>query len=171
MNSAMNSGLHDLSKAQSTKIEIALNDKLITLAKVNDREYCSLLEEILDQAEAISLAKQHNALVLLDEKSGRKIAQKEGLKVVGSLFILITAKQVKYIASVIPLLEKLKQHGYYLSDSLVDKLLEASQGVFAAYLNTSKSTIHKREQGQKHPNGPSLKLLNLEDRKGLVVLA
>ena len=48
---------------------------------------------------------------------------------------------------------------------------KASQAVFAAYLNTSKSTVQKWEQGQKHPNGPSLKLLNLVDRKGLEVLA
>ena len=48
---------------------------------------------------------------------------------------------------------------------------KASQAVFAAYLNTSPSTVQKWEQGQKHPNGPSLKLLNLVDRKGLEALA
>ncbi|TDR72024.1 helix-turn-helix domain-containing protein [Paludibacterium purpuratum] len=47
----------------------------------------------------------------------------------------------------------------------------ASQAVFAAYLNTSLSTIRKWERGEKHPNGPSLKLLNLVARKGLEVLA
>jgi len=47
----------------------------------------------------------------------------------------------------------------------------ASQGVFAAYLNTSKSTVQKWEQGAKKPNGPSLKLLNLVAEKGLQVLA
>jgi putative transcriptional regulator len=47
----------------------------------------------------------------------------------------------------------------------------ASQGVFAAYLNTSKSTVQKWEQGQKKPNGPSLKLLNLVAEKGLEILA
>jgi putative transcriptional regulator len=47
----------------------------------------------------------------------------------------------------------------------------ASQGVFAAYLNTSKSTVQKWEQGQKKPNGPSLKLLNLVAAKGLEILA
>ncbi|WP_417067264.1 helix-turn-helix domain-containing protein [Niveibacterium terrae] len=47
----------------------------------------------------------------------------------------------------------------------------ASQSVFAAYLNTSPSTVQKWEQGQKHPNGPSLKLLNLVASKGLEVLA
>ena len=46
----------------------------------------------------------------------------------------------------------------------------ASQGVFAAYLNTSKSTVQKWEQGQKKPNGPSLKLLNMVHEKGLAAL-
>lgn len=48
---------------------------------------------------------------------------------------------------------------------------KASQAVFAAYLNTSLSTVQKWEQGQKKPNGPSLKLLNLVDSKGLEVLS
>ena len=48
---------------------------------------------------------------------------------------------------------------------------EASQSVFAAFLNTSPSTVQKWEAGQKKPNGPSLKLLNLVDQKGLEVLA
>jgi len=47
---------------------------------------------------------------------------------------------------------------------------KASQAVFAAYLNTSPSTVQKWEQGQKRPNGPSLKLLNLVDQKGLEAL-
>ena len=47
---------------------------------------------------------------------------------------------------------------------------KASQAVFAAYLNTGKSTVQKWEQGQKKPNGPSLKLLNLVAEKGLDVL-
>ncbi|WP_281282518.1 helix-turn-helix domain-containing protein [Microbulbifer harenosus] len=43
--------------------------------------------------------------------------------------------------------------------------------MFALYLNTNKSTVQKWQQGAKKPNGPSLKLLNLVDRKGLEVLA
>ena len=48
---------------------------------------------------------------------------------------------------------------------------KASQAVFAAYLNTSLSTVQKWEQGQKKPNGPSLKLLNLVAARGLDALA
>lgn len=42
-----------------------------------------------------------------------------------------------------------------------------SQAVFAAVLNTSTSTVQKWEIGDKRPSGPSLKLLNLIERKGL----
>ncbi len=42
-----------------------------------------------------------------------------------------------------------------------------SQAVFAAVLNTSLSTVLQWEIGGKHPSGPSLKLLDLLDRKGL----
>jgi len=45
-----------------------------------------------------------------------------------------------------------------------------SQAVMAAVLNTSISTIQKWELGDKHPAGPSLKLLSILDRKGLEVL-
>ena len=48
---------------------------------------------------------------------------------------------------------------------------KASQAVFAAFLNTSPSTVQKWEQGQKKPNSPSLKLLNLVDAHGLEALA
>lgn len=46
-----------------------------------------------------------------------------------------------------------------------------SQPVFAKYLNTSTSTIKQWEQGEKHPRGTSLKLLNLVKDKGLAILA
>ena len=39
--------------------------------------------------------------------------------------------------------------------------LRLSQAVLAAVLNTSLSTVRKWEVGDKHPSGPSLKLLNL----------
>ncbi|WP_116366884.1 helix-turn-helix domain-containing protein [Parahaliea mediterranea] len=53
----------------------------------------------------------------------------------------------------------------------IRKEAKASQAVFAAYLNTSLSTVQKWERGAKRPNGPSLKLLNLVAEKGLQVLA
>ena len=45
-----------------------------------------------------------------------------------------------------------------------------SQAVLASVLNTSLSTIRQWEIGEKRPSGPSLKLLDLLDRKGLEAL-
>lgn len=45
--------------------------------------------------------------------------------------------------------------------------LHLSQAVLAAVLNTSASTVRKWEVGDKKPSGPSRKLLNLIERKGL----
>jgi putative transcriptional regulator len=45
--------------------------------------------------------------------------------------------------------------------------LKLSQSVLAAVLNTSISTVRQWEVGDKHPSGPSLKLLSLLERKGL----
>ena len=48
--------------------------------------------------------------------------------------------------------------------------MRMSQAVFAAFLNTSVSTVQKWEIGEKKPSGPSLKLLNVIDQKGVAAL-
>jgi putative transcriptional regulator len=45
-----------------------------------------------------------------------------------------------------------------------------SQAVLASVLNTSLSTVRQWEIGDKHPSGPSQKLLSLLERKGLEAL-
>ena len=47
---------------------------------------------------------------------------------------------------------------------------ELSQAVLASVLNTSLSTVRQWEIGDKHPSGPSQKLLSLLERKGLEAL-
>ena len=46
-----------------------------------------------------------------------------------------------------------------------------SQTVFAAYLNVTPSLVSKWERGEKHPQGASLKLLSLVEKKGLEIVA
>ena len=47
---------------------------------------------------------------------------------------------------------------------------ELSEAVQASVLNTSPSTVRQWEIGDKHPSGPSQKLLNFLERKGLEAL-
>ena len=46
-----------------------------------------------------------------------------------------------------------------------------SQTVFAAYLNVTVSLVSKWERGEKKPQGASLKLLSLVEKKGLEIVA
>lgn len=48
---------------------------------------------------------------------------------------------------------------------------QVSQPVFAQYLNVRKDAVSKWERGEKRPDGPSLKLLNLVKAKGLQAIA
>ncbi|WP_442499955.1 helix-turn-helix domain-containing protein [Marinivivus vitaminiproducens] len=48
---------------------------------------------------------------------------------------------------------------------------QASQGVFARYLNASPGVVSKWERGEKRPSGPALKLLTLAKEKGLDAIA
>ena len=46
-----------------------------------------------------------------------------------------------------------------------------SQAVFASYLNVTVSLVSQWERGERHPHGPSLKLLTLVRKKGLDAIA
>jgi putative transcriptional regulator len=48
---------------------------------------------------------------------------------------------------------------------------DVSQTVFARYLNVSKDSVSQWERGEKHPAGPSLKLLSLVAKNGLDAIA
>lgn len=119
--------MHDLSKPQSIIIKKALTDNVLQQQKVTNTEACQLLSQILDpgEAEAICLAKQLGAIALIDEKAGRKIAAREGVKCIGSLYVVIKAKQNGSIASVVPLIKRLQEHGYYLDSRLIETVLLA----------------------------------------------
>jgi len=48
---------------------------------------------------------------------------------------------------------------------------QVSQAVFSRYLNVRNDAVSKWERGEKCPDGPSLKLLNLVKAKGLQAIA
>jgi putative transcriptional regulator len=49
--------------------------------------------------------------------------------------------------------------------------VNASQAVFAAFLNVGKSTVAAWEQGTKKPSGAAARLLDIVERKGLDAIA
>lgn len=119
--------LDDLSKPMADNIGGALTNKLLVEQPAANRDYCELLAEILGsgEAETITLAKEKNAIALIDEEAGRKAATRENIDVIGSLSILIRAKQENLIPAATPLLNRLVEHGYYLDNSLIQYVLGA----------------------------------------------
>ena len=77
---------------------------------------------MIDDGEAASiiLAVEEDAgLIILDDKDARKIAEKLGLKVMGTAGILLLAKKKGIIEEIKPILEEMRTSGFYLSDSII----------------------------------------------------
>lgn len=109
-------------RAWPGRAEVAAADWIERRA-VQNRPLVTALRERLDpgEAETIALAVEcRPPFVLMDEKEGRRSAQRFGLKTVGVVGVLIEAKSRGLIAEVGPLLERLRQEaGFYLSDRVI----------------------------------------------------
>jgi len=86
-----------------------------------------VLNTFLDEgeAEAIALALEFDALVLLDEKDARKFAELTRIKVLGTVGILILAKRQNIVKSLRKKLEELEMAGFRLSSEIHEKALES----------------------------------------------
>jgi uncharacterized protein len=71
------------------------------------------------EREAIILAEELQAQLLIDEQRGREVATARGLAVLGSLRILGEAKRCGFIAAVRPLIEDLLASGYWIHEARV----------------------------------------------------
>lgn len=99
----------------------------ISVQTVQSEAQVHLLLPTLDrgEAEVIALALERAAgLVLIDELTGRKVAESLSLTVSGSVGILIRAKQMGEISAVKPLLEEMIQRGIRYSPRFVTVILQ-----------------------------------------------
>lgn len=94
-----------------------------------NKTYQKILEASLDKGEASAIAfaiENNDCLLIIDDLKGRKYASKLGLKITGTLSVLVDAKLMGYIKSVKPLLEKIKNTNFRLTDDLERKTLTKS---------------------------------------------
>lgn len=76
------------------------------------------------EASSISLAAEHTGrLLIIDELKDRKVARELRIAITGSLGILVTAKNKGLIAAVKPLIDKIFQTNFRLSDALIKYVL------------------------------------------------
>ncbi len=70
---------------------------------------------------------QHpHSCLLIDDMMGRMIAQRQGVRITGTLGILIRAKRMGLITQLKPLFDDLKIHGWFISDELIHQALVAA---------------------------------------------
>jgi len=80
----------------------------------------------LDQGEAevLALAEEREAgLVIVDERKGRRYANRLDIPLTGTLGVLLLAKERGLIARLAPLLDELREAGLYLEPALVGRVL------------------------------------------------
>lgn len=99
----------------------------LRIKEVGDRLLVEALTLTVDlgEAEAITLALETEALLLIDDLKGRRTARKMGVRVIGSLGVLALAKNRGLIDSVKPYVERLLAEGYYLNKKLIEEFLKA----------------------------------------------
>lgn len=99
----------------------------IKIKEVQNKIQQNALNLILDagEASAISLSLDNgNSLLIIDEKKGRRVAQELGLKITGTLGVILRAKEKGLINSVADLLAKLESANFRISPNLKAKILE-----------------------------------------------
>jgi len=81
----------------------------------------------IGEVEAIALAKDIKAdFIILDDKTARNLAEKEGLKVAGLLALLIMAKEKGIIKRVKPIVDDLKRHSFFVGKDIYAEILKLS---------------------------------------------
>jgi uncharacterized protein len=92
---------------------------------VHDRAFVDQLPPKLHlgEREAIALAKEQGATLLVDEREARREARRQGIAVLGSLTILSEAKTRGIIPRVTPILDELIAAGMYIGESLYEAFL------------------------------------------------
>ena len=80
------------------------------------------------EVETIILAQQSPFadLIVLDDNAARKTAEFLGLKVTGTIGILLKAKQTGIITQVKPILNDIMKNGFYISNHLLNMILESA---------------------------------------------
>ena len=71
------------------------------------------------EASAIALALEiHDNIVILDDWKARKIAERLGISITGTLGVIIKAKNTGIIASIKPFLDKVRETNFRISEEL-----------------------------------------------------
>lgn len=75
------------------------------------------------EAAAIALAFELKVKIILDDKAARSLAKKLRLPVIGTIGLLLVAKQRALIHAIRPFFDDLERHGFYMTEALKQEVL------------------------------------------------
>lgn len=104
-----------LDTALDSFIQLRIPENVPTAADFATRN----LDEGEKQAIRLAASITEPLFLLLDDNAGRKAAQQLQLTITGTAGLLISAKKKGLVPAVMPLLETLRNEGYWLSDDLL----------------------------------------------------
>lgn len=105
--------------------EFGISIEWLKVEGITDESLVTSLTLLVDrgEAEAIVLAEERDSRVLLDDRKARSVAKQRGLSVIGTVGVLILAKQQSLIPTLRPILAQLEEQGFYLSAELQEEAL------------------------------------------------
>jgi len=118
------------------EVEQIKRSSFIEVVSVKDRKSVTIFRKAtgLDkgESEAIVLTDEiHADSLLMDERKGRQVARQMGIAITGTLGVLLSAYEEELLTAetVVECLDKMKNSGRYISDSLYNELLGKIHGL------------------------------------------
>jgi len=101
----------------------------IQIMNVHMPEYLNLITDLgLGESEVLAIATNHpSALVILDDKLGRRIAKMRGFRLAGTAGVLLRAKENGLIPALKPVIERLLSLNFRLKPDLVKAIFEMAR--------------------------------------------
>lgn len=93
----------------------------IKVQQPKDQYRQQLLEMQVDKGEASAIAlalETDQSIIILDDWKARKLAERLGLSVTGTLGVIVKAKKSGMIPSIIPYLDKIRETNFRISEEL-----------------------------------------------------
>jgi len=119
----------ELSKGESN-LQRVRDESWIKEKRVKDQLALEILTLFLDrgEAEAIILAKELSAdRLLIDEKAGRNVSKRLKLKIIGTLGILLLAKEERLIPQIAETIDKLKESNFWIGKEVEQQILKKAR--------------------------------------------
>lgn len=99
----------------------------IKVRQVQDQKTLKVISAFADLGEASSIAlamETENSTIIIDDLKGRKVAKKLGLRVTGTIGVLLKAKEGNLVDSLKSTIEQLKTSGFRISNELEQEILK-----------------------------------------------